>query len=141
MDGIFAAVRQVMANGALRRVAAGGLASVASEWTFVVALLVTAHDFGGVVGVAAVTTARMLPAALLGAGDRGHCRPPAPRAGPARRPPRPRHVGGGGRRWQRSSGWPALVVAAAVVEGMAAVLKPAHDPVAAAAAGTYAPRA
>ncbi len=121
MDGIFAAVRQVIANGALRRVAAGWLASVASEWTFVVALLVTAHDFGGVVGVAVVTTARMLPAALL-----------APMiAGIADGQPRARvllalHLVRGTLVTVAAAGsalgLPALVLAAAVVEGMAAVL-------------------
>ena len=121
MDGIVAAVRQVMANRALRRVAAGWLASVASEWTFVVALLVSAHEFGGVVGVAAVTTARMLPAALL-----------APVvAGLADRLPRARvllvvHVVRGALVGVAAAGsamsLPALVVAAAVVEGIAAVL-------------------
>jgi MFS family permease len=121
VDGIFAAVRQVMANRALRRVAAGWLASVAAEWTFVVALLVSAHAFGGVIGVAGVTAARMLPAAFL-----------APVvAGVADRMPRARvlllvHVVRGALMGVAAAGsvldLPALVVAAAVVEGIAAVL-------------------
>jgi MFS family permease len=121
VEGVIAAIRQVMRNRALRRVSAGWLASVASEWTFVIALLVTAHDFGGVVGVAGVTTARMLPASLL-----------APLiAGVADRLPRASvlltlHVLRAALVAVAAAGgvleMPALVVGAAVLEGMAAVL-------------------
>lgn len=121
MNAIIGAMRQVAANPSLRRVAAGWLASIAAEWTFVVALLVIAHEFGGVVGVAVVTTARMLPAALL-----------APAlAALADRHPRARVLVGvhaaravciGLAAAAQAAGVPALIVAAAVAEGIVAAL-------------------
>lgn len=58
------AVRQVMGNQSLRRVEAGWLMAVASEWAYLVSLLVYAYDVGGVLAVGLVSTLRMLPAAI-----------------------------------------------------------------------------
>jgi hypothetical protein len=60
------ALRQVAANGSLRRVEAGWLIAIAAEWAYLVTLLVFAYDTGGIVAVGLLSTLRLLPAAGLG---------------------------------------------------------------------------
>lgn len=59
------ALRQVAGNRQLRRVEAGWLIGIATEWAFLISLLVYAYDVGGVLAVGLVSTMRMLPAAML----------------------------------------------------------------------------
>jgi MFS family permease len=56
---------EVMRNPAMLRVQASWVLGNAAQWTFLVSLLVFAYAAGGVVLVAIVSTARILPAAVL----------------------------------------------------------------------------
>ena len=60
------ALRQVVANRALRRVEAAWLVGIAAEWAYLVSLLVHAYDAGGIVAVGLLSTLRLLPAVVLG---------------------------------------------------------------------------
>ena len=55
----------VIRNPAMLRVQASWVLGNAAQWTFLVSLLVFAYDAGGVVLAAIVSTARILPAAVL----------------------------------------------------------------------------
>lgn len=56
---------EVLRNGAIVRVEAAWVTAVASEWAYLVSLLVFAYDAGGVAAAGLVTTLRMLPPAIL----------------------------------------------------------------------------
>ena len=54
-------IRDVLRNPAMVRLQAAWFLAIAAEWAFVVALLVWAYGFGGVVAAGLITTVRMLP--------------------------------------------------------------------------------
>ena len=56
---------EVLRNDAIVRVEVAWLTAVASEWAYLVSLLVFAYDAGGVAAAGVVTTLRMLPPAVL----------------------------------------------------------------------------
>jgi MFS family permease len=58
-------LREILRNGAILRLEATWVISIAAEWAYLVALLVFAYDMGGVAAAGAVSTLRMLPSAIL----------------------------------------------------------------------------
>lgn len=60
-----APVREVLRNGSIVRVELAWLGAMAAQWAYLVSLLVLAYAIGGVVAAGLITTARMLPGAIL----------------------------------------------------------------------------
>ena len=58
---LLAPVRDVLGNGPMARVQAAWLLSIAAEWAYLVALLVFAYGVGGVAAAGLIATLRMLP--------------------------------------------------------------------------------
>src|SRR5512134_2765891 len=63
--GVPEPLREVLRNGAIVRLEAAWVASIAAEWAYLVTLLVFAYDAGGVAAAGAVSTVRMLPSVVL----------------------------------------------------------------------------
>ena len=61
LSRLLAPVRDVLGNGAMARVQAAWLLSIAAEWAYLVALLVFAYGVGGVAAAGLIATLRMLP--------------------------------------------------------------------------------